>query len=175
MLGQYYTFHLSALPCLGQSHHESEFKVGWDGINQNASSWWNLQEEPSWSHWWHSFVLKWAITRRVVWWGHITDVSLWFIYTHFSQLSFEKITAAYSGWSYKLCSTSEHFLTQKRPTGINWNFSGKLKSKVILNVLEFGGAEQEIKTIYKEIHAKVTENVRRKRMPWVSDEVISSH
>lgn len=50
-------------------------------------------------------------------------------------------------------------------TGINWNFSGKLKSKVILNALEFGGVEQEIKTIYKASHAKVTGNVRRKRMP----------
>lgn len=48
--------------------------------------------------------------------------------------------------------------------GINWNFSGKLKSKIILNALEFGGAEQEIKTIHKAIHAKVTGNVRENAM-----------
>lgn len=29
-------------------------------------------EEPSWSHWCHSFVLKQASTRSLVWWGHIT-------------------------------------------------------------------------------------------------------
>ena len=64
-----------------------------------------------------------------------------------------------------LFNTKEATIKYTGAMGINWNFSGKLKSKVILNVLEFGGAEQEIKTIYKEIHAKVTENVRRKRMP----------